>query len=141
MYVSEEKKKNAYLLTQRLLIRAIEKAMAPYAKGMLLSVWLISLRDRRTFRHHIHEHKTLRSLHDHNIAKTNKVLLRAFPFSSLITDFFLWTRALASPAPSANGDGRGQHAPALTESAGALIVSVPLLMQPEDGGHQAAPRP
>ncbi len=54
-------------------------------------------------------------------------------------------RALASPAPSANGDGRGQHAPALTESAGALAesaraltVSALLLMQLEDGGHQAA---
>jgi hypothetical protein len=51
-------------------------------------------------------------------------------------------RALASPAPSTNGDGRGQHAPSLTESAGALTesaraltVSVPLLMQLEDGGY------
>ncbi len=51
-------------------------------------------------------------------------------------------RALASPAPSAYGDGRSQHAPALTESAGALIVSVPLLMQHDDPmGATKPPRP
>ena len=54
-------------------------------------------------------------------------------------------RALASPAPSTIDNGKGQHAPSLTESAGAftesaraLTVSAPLLMQPEDGGYQAA---
>jgi hypothetical protein len=54
-------------------------------------------------------------------------------------------RELASPAPPAHGDGGCQHAPALpesakalTESAGALRASVPLPMQHEDRGHQAA---
>jgi hypothetical protein len=44
-------------------------------------------------------------------------------------------RALAGPAPSTIGDGKGQHAPSLTESAGALTesaraltASAPLLM-------------
>jgi hypothetical protein len=63
-------------------------------------------------------------------------------------------RALTSPAPPAHGDGWSQHAHALTESAGALTESVPLLSQHEDrsylavasltpasGGHPGPPPP
>ena len=62
-------------------------------------------------------------------------LKRSIPPSSpkiKINNFEMVPDGIASPAPPAHGDGGCQHAPALTEGAGALIVSVPLLMQHED---------